>query len=162
MTISSERLREIASCGVADTSERKAMATELLAARADVEQLRAELDELRTEWFGVAGGENSFPSDRDGDRMAQEQVTKQLADLRAELDSAWDATGVASTVRGLTTLDDVVRTRHVDAAELRAYRERTEAALVEFTRVVLAGDDCQTLSNLNVLGLARDAKEGAE
>lgn len=42
--------------------------------------LAAELDELRTAWFGIAGGENSFPSDHGGDCIAQQQVGAWLAD----------------------------------------------------------------------------------
>lgn len=96
-----------------DYSEVLAMAAELLAARETIDDLqvsnssliaealkndtlrqerdaaRAELEELRTEWFGIAGGENSFPSDRGGDAIAQQQVGAWLADAqiaRAEVE----------------------------------------------------------------------------
>jgi hypothetical protein len=42
--------------------------------------LAAELDELRTAWFGIAGGENSFPSDGGGDCIAQQRIAAWLAD----------------------------------------------------------------------------------
>lgn len=59
------------------------------AAEARAVKAEAERDELRTEWFGIAGGENSFPSDHGGDCIAQQQVAAWLADgqaARAELE----------------------------------------------------------------------------
>jgi hypothetical protein len=61
------------------------------AATKRADRLAAELDELRTAWFGIAGGENSFPSDHGGDCIAQQQVGAWLADgqkARADLAAA--------------------------------------------------------------------------
>lgn len=78
-------------------------ANHLLNAVGAVGHLLATLDEVRT--------------DRDA---VQRAAARELqAATRAELDAAWQATGVASTVRGLTTLADVVTTQRESAAELR-------------------------------------------
>ena len=110
MAISNDRLRDIATHHTPGTEERE-MAAELLAARETIACIPARIvdaernmsaiasaewrrigedniAELRTEWFGIAGGENSFPSDRSGDAMAQQRVRQWLADevaLRAQI-----------------------------------------------------------------------------
>lgn len=78
---------------------------------AEEEALREELAEVRL--------------DRDAVQALHSDALELLTAARDELDAAWQATGVASTVRGLTTLADVVTTLRESAAELR--RERDEA-----------------------------------
>lgn len=86
--------------------------------------------------------------ERDAVQALHEDACKLLAATRAELDAAWQATGVASAVRGLTTLADVVTTLRESAAELR--RERASGGLWEAMRTAYAQ-----------LGVALDQAEDA-
>lgn len=75
----------------ADRARADGLASERNRALVERDAALAELDELRTEWFGIAGGEQSFPSDRTGDAMARHQVDAWLADgqkARADLAAA--------------------------------------------------------------------------
>lgn len=54
-----------------------------------------------------------------------------LREANATIDAAWQATGVASTVRGLTTLDDVVSAHRQSLIEQRDRADRAEKELRE-------------------------------
>jgi len=63
-----------------------------------------------------------------------EEVRKRAAQFEAELDEAWEATGVSSTVRGMTDLADVVRSDKRSAKFVREERDDLRVALNEATR----------------------------
>lgn len=91
---------------------------------AEEEALREDLAEVRL--------------DRDAVQALHSDALELLTAARAEIDAAWQATGVASTVRGLTTLADVVTTLRESAAELRAERSAGEVRQVAIERAIAA------------------------
>lgn len=88
--------------------------------------------------------------ERDAVQALHEDARELLAATRAELDAAWQATGVASTVRGLTTLADVVTTQRESAAELRRERDAARAR-VELLRQRLLSSDRPLVDRLVML-----------
>lgn len=72
---------------------------------------------------------------------AQSMAVRERDEARATIDAAWNATGVAGAVRGLTTLDDVVQCHRHDLMEARAklarIREVAECDYHDTPRVVL-------------------------
>jgi hypothetical protein len=63
----------------------------------------------------------------------------ELEAVRLELEQAWQATGVASTVRGLTTLDDVVRTHREQLTTERTRAEEAERRYLHTADLMAAG-----------------------
>lgn len=110
---------------------------------AEEEALREDLAEVRL--------------DRDAVQALHSDALELLAATRAELDSAWQATGVASTVRGLTTLADVVTTLRESAAELRRERDAAVEALAKLRAD--AGAVVSDLHRANQLG--REVRQAA-
>jgi hypothetical protein len=98
------------------------------AATKRAEGLAAELDELRTAWFGIAGGEQSFPSDHGGDCIAQQRIAAWLADgekARTDLAAAQQAVGLMTTIKPdmvVNVHDPLVMAQQVatEVAKLRA------------------------------------------
>ncbi|HKY41331.1 MAG TPA: hypothetical protein VJN18_35605 [Polyangiaceae bacterium] len=85
--------------------------------------------------------------ERDEARALLEEALRREADL---LDVCWEATGVASTVRGLTTLDDVIRVGRAKQLEAEREVERSRAELVSVVS-----------SALDVLSHHIDARPGS-
>ncbi len=105
-----------------------------VAAQGSVARLTKERDELRhresqalTDSEAFRAGVVAALTDREallvkarGWGSLEEYVEKQIAPLRAEIDAAWAATGVAAQVRGLTSLADVVATQRAAIVEMRS------------------------------------------
>lgn len=83
---------------------------------------------------------------------AQSMAVRERDEARATIDAAWNATGVAGAVRGLTTLDDVVQCHRHDLMEARAKLARIRRALVRIGSVTPGG----TMTAMDALRALRD------
>lgn len=87
----------------------------------EAEKTEQELERLRLDFANAC----------DVGRRLETRVNELLAERDeafALLDAAWEATGVASTVRGLTTLDDVIRVQREQLDALKASGQPTATA----------------------------------